>query len=219
MHVDQLHPRLQAVDIKTGELTPFFFRFLAQLWERTGGPDDFINAIENTQYENYIDGNVVELSEKITDFRYEQALNTEGRIAELENKTEDFHIEQSLTTQGRITELENEIEDLKKALALSPIWVTPQNLADFQLISTAVAYTTTGRQIIVVTSNVTITLNTNPINKELVIIIRATSAGTVTIDGGTKTISDATLTAYDLITNYETVQCLYSYPDDAWLII
>lgn len=45
-HADQLHHRVQVVDPETGLLTPFFFRWLVALYERTGGPDDLIANTE-----------------------------------------------------------------------------------------------------------------------------------------------------------------------------
>ena len=46
MHLDQLHPKLQAVEPNTGLLTRPFFRWLVQLYERVGGPEDFIASVD-----------------------------------------------------------------------------------------------------------------------------------------------------------------------------
>lgn len=195
MNVDQIHPRLQAIDLKTGQLTPFFYKFLAGIWEKVGGFDDFILNIvlSDLEYSGYTDTN------------------------NLRKEFEDFKKELQPDKTSQIAQLQKEINDLKKLIALQPHYITPVNLADFQLISTSTAYTSTGRQIIVVTSNVTITLNSNPKNKEQVKIIRDTTAGTVTIDAGAKTVSGAS--THDLLMNYESRDVVYSYPDDAWYLV
>lgn len=46
----RLHPRIQAVVTDTGVLTPFFFKWLVALWERTGGFDDAITPSVNNEY-------------------------------------------------------------------------------------------------------------------------------------------------------------------------
>lgn len=45
-NIDQLHPRLQLIN-SDGTPTHFFLRWLQATWERTGGPDDAINEIQN----------------------------------------------------------------------------------------------------------------------------------------------------------------------------
>jgi len=49
-HVDRLHPRIQAIDPDSGLLTPFFFKWLVAIWERTGGHTDYISTIQNSIY-------------------------------------------------------------------------------------------------------------------------------------------------------------------------
>lgn len=46
----RLHPRIQAVVSETGVLTPFFFKWLVTLWERTGGFDDAISPAQIDQF-------------------------------------------------------------------------------------------------------------------------------------------------------------------------
>lgn len=46
----RLHPRIQAVVSDTGILTPFFFKWLVALWERTGGFDDAIATLESSEF-------------------------------------------------------------------------------------------------------------------------------------------------------------------------
>ena len=48
--VGRLHPRIQAVVTDTGVLTPFFFKWLITLWERTGGFDDAVTATQIDQF-------------------------------------------------------------------------------------------------------------------------------------------------------------------------
>jgi len=94
-------------------------------------------------------------------------------------------------------------------------WGTPFFDSDTQFISTGTDFTTYGNSIIVATSNITITLNPNPINEEKVTVKRATGLGTVTISASA---IDGT-TNYKLITNYEAAQCIYSSIDNEWYVI
>jgi len=192
-HVDRLHPRIQAVEPTTGVLTPFFFKWLVQVWERTGGFGDFIADATIQSVE----------------------ISSSSLAYGIQDDIEDINRQLSVNSDSRIGDLQNQIEDIRRELALVPR--TSWNLEEFQLLTTAIAYTTTGKQVITVTSNVTITLNANPADKELAIIKRLTTAGTVTISAGAKTIDG--LASYDLITNYECAECMYSYPNNAWIII
>lgn len=83
--------------------------------------------------------------------------------------------------------------------------------------STSTALTTSGNQVIVVTGAVTITLNATPDDGETVKIKRATTAGTVTVDGNGKNIDDAA--TYSILENYEGIQVIYSVLDDQWFIV
>lgn len=95
-------------------------------------------------------------------------------------------------------------------------WSTPTtDHNDIQLISTGSNITTYGDSIIVATSNITVTLNPNPIDKEKVTIKRATNLGTVTISASAIDGS----TTYKLITNYEAAQCIYSNIDNEWFVV
>jgi len=46
----RLHPRIQAVDTESGLLTPFFFKWLIGLWERSGGFDDAVASLETVSF-------------------------------------------------------------------------------------------------------------------------------------------------------------------------
>jgi hypothetical protein len=73
----RLHPRIQAIVPDTGIMTPFFFKWLVSLWERTGGYDDVISTIENTGY-SFI-GNALlsdDQTEEILDFQAVQKFPT-----------------------------------------------------------------------------------------------------------------------------------------------
>ena len=212
MQLDQLHPRIQATEPETGLLTPFFFRWLVQLYERVGGPNDFINDLTNELYKvEYTSTKNIQNKQAIDDLNKIVALrplpnrNLENHVSELEKL--------SALKSPPNRDLENRFAELEKLLALLPIWKT-QSSDDFQVITTSTTYTTTGKQIIIVTSNTTITLNTNPKDKETVIVKRDTTAGTVTVSG---TIDGGA--SYDLIVNYEAIQCVYSYDNSSWYIV
>lgn len=96
-------------------------------------------------------------------------------------------------------------------------WGTPFFDSGIRFTSTGTDVTTYGNSIIVATSNITITLNPNPINEEKVTVKRATNAGSVIVSGGVHIIDgDPT---YSMITNYEAVQCIYSAIDGEWFIV
>jgi hypothetical protein len=79
------------------------------------------------------------------------------------------------------------------------------------------AYTTAGSITVIATSNITVTLNASPDTGETVTIKRATTAGTVTIDGNGKNIDGAS--THTLILNYESRNILYVTETDEWLIV
>lgn len=189
----RLHPKIKCINPDTGLLEPFFFKWLVSLWERTGGFDDYIAIGEISNVE-------------ITNTSFASDIQTEF---------ESIEKALAVSSDSRIATLQDQIDDVQREAALNQI--VTWNIDDFQLLTTAVNYTTTGKQIITVTSNVTITLNANPLDKELAIIKRLTTAGTVTISAGAKTIDG--LGTYDLIVNYEGVECMYSYPNDTWIIV
>lgn len=172
-HADQLHHRLQVVNPEDGLMTPFFFRWLVQLYERTGGPTDSIGNIESEIL--YI---------RVTD----------SQLTDLKNKLDGLHIE----------------------FEVSPAWQSNDSF-NLKLFSKSADFTTYESCIIVATSNITVTLNTNPKDQEKVIIKRATTAGEVTIASSPINVDGAA--TYKLIMNYEAVQCIYSQPDNAWYIV
>ena len=96
-------------------------------------------------------------------------------------------------------------------------WNTPSFENDIYYVSTATDITTPGNAVIIATSNITVTLNPYPADKEKVTIKRATSAGSVIINGGAYPIDGAAI--YTLITNYEAAQCIYSAIDNGWFIV
>lgn len=189
------HARIPFVDTD-GKLTSHAYRFLYALWMRTGGHDDALVDLQNGEV-------------------YESGI-TDSQLTELSTEFFGFQNEVDSLSNSKIQILENKIIELQSEIDSSPLWQTP-TIDDFQLISTGAIYTTTRNQIIVVTSSVTITLNANPKDKETAIIKRATAAGTVTISAGAKKVDGAA--TYDMVTNYESAQCVYSYPDDEWFIV
>ena len=89
--------------------------------------------------------------------------------------------------------------------------------SSFELVSTDVDFTTTGNQIVIATSNITVSLNSYPEEKEEVFIKRATTLGTVIIDPVVKNIDgDST---YNITLNYADIHCVYSAVDDEWFIL
>jgi hypothetical protein len=91
-HVDQLHPRIQAVDPQTGQITPFFFKWLVAMWERSGGPDDAVAAIE----------------------LIDDLLEKGSKISELEKRLEDLELQLALLTNTKETD-----DDKRYALMIS----------------------------------------------------------------------------------------------------
>lgn len=188
-HVDQIHPRILIVN-PDGTPTRFFFEWCRCMYERVGGPTDMVADLGTsiTPY-TYIDANLIE-----------------------SNKTVDTNNLQNLMSPSWDTKPDYS-DEIFRQLILSPAWDTKIN-DELQVITTAVNYTTTSNQLIIATSNITITLNANPKDKEVAIIKRDTTAGTVTISG---TIDGST--SYNLITNYEAAHCIYSYDNSTWYII
>lgn len=96
-------------------------------------------------------------------------------------------------------------------------WNTPSLDIFEQIISTASNITAYGNSIIVATSNITVTLNPNPVDKEKITVKRASTIGSVTITGGAINIDGGS--TYTMVTNYESAQCVYSAIDGEWFII
>ena len=89
---------------------------------------------------------------------------------------------------------------------------------EFGFLSTATAYTTTGLEdLVVVTSDVTITLNATPDDGEKVEVKRVTTAGNVTVDGNGNNIDGDT--TFTLLSNYGAYDFIYSVTEGGWLIL
>lgn len=173
-HLDQLHPRIQAVELDTGLLTRPFFRWLSQLYERVGGPEDFIAD------------------------------------------TEIGDLYESSISESRTDVTKKQLEDLETEFYMSPIWNT-YNFFTTKVFSTSTAFTTYDNCIVIVTSNVTITLNANPKDQEKAIIKRNTEAGQVIIASSPINIDG--MSTYTLLVNREAAHCVYSEKDNEWFIV
>jgi hypothetical protein len=149
MNVDLLHSKTQAVDPETGLLTRPFFRWLTQLYERTGGPYDDIASVD-----------IRELS-----------------LIGL--------------TDSKITEQEKEIAALD--VELSSGRSSYFDLYTFPAKEISANYTTFRNEILICTSNITVTLNPYPKMGERVYIKRTN--GKVTISGTIDSKTDLILTA------------------------
>ena len=197
-HLDQLHPRIQAVEPETGLLTRPFFRWLTQLYEKLGGPSDFIQDLE-----------IGELYEPgITD---SQLIVVKKQLNDLQNE-----LDVSPIWETKYTEIKKQLEDLQNELDMSPIWTT-NNFFTTKVFSTGTAFTTYDNCIVVATSNITVTLNPNPKDQEKAIIKRNTTAGEVTISSSPINIDGAS--TYVLLMNYEAAHCVYSATDNEWFIV
>jgi hypothetical protein len=115
MHVDQIHPRVQAVNLETGELTPFFFKFLVKIWERTGGPNDFIDdALNDDTYESgTIDSNLVALEQRVQALELDRDMAVDSRIAVLQKRIEELELEVSMLFMPSLTPLLDRIAALE----------------------------------------------------------------------------------------------------------
>ena len=114
-HVDQLHPRIQAVDLETGELTPFFFKYFVQLWERVGGPDDFIEDVQNGEvYEPGIaDSRLIELEKRVQAIELDQDMANDSRIQTLERRIEELELQLEMLSVPSLTALEARVNELE----------------------------------------------------------------------------------------------------------
>jgi len=112
-------------------------------------------------------------------------------------------------------------EELLEELELDVEMLGGQGFDPSQLLPSvtveSAAYTTAGSITVIATSNITVTLNASPDTGETVTIKRATTAGTVTIDGNGKNIDGAS--THTLILNYESRNILYVTETDEWLIV
>ena len=118
MHVDRLHPRVPIVDPKTGEPTLFFFRWLLSMWERSGGPTDKIEDLEDELGEiPTVDPYLVELEKKVRQLEIELALKNESTQARaLEKRIEA--LERQWPYPYNDTDLRNRVHNLETQQAL-----------------------------------------------------------------------------------------------------
>jgi hypothetical protein len=155
-HLDQLHPRVQAVNPETGLLTRSFFRWLIQLYERTGGANDLIET---------------------ANFDSSNMFYSESKISELEKELNSLMIE-SIGGHSSYFEFYN-----------------------FKAKEISANYTTFRNEILICTSNITVTLNPRPEMSERVYIKRTNGKVTIsgTIDGKTDLILTADNASVTLI--------------------
>ena len=85
----------------------------------------------------------------------------------------------------------------------------------FEYISTATALTTSRNMIIKATDAITITLNPTPDQKEVVVVVRDTAAGAVTLDGTPNNINSSPTRTISL--NYGATVVMYL--DDRWFVL
>lgn len=138
----------------------------------------------------------------------QQFVDANGMLTEVGYRFLYFLWERSGGHDDSITALQNE----------SFFWATPTSFfTDITVVSTGTAYTTQGNTLLIATAAITITLNPNPIDQEKVTIKRAVPTGLVTVSGGSKNIDD--MTTYEIPTDYEAVQIVYSITDDNWFIV
>jgi hypothetical protein len=159
MQLDQLHPRIQATEPETGLLTPFFFRWLVQLYERVGGPDDFIVELQQGELSEIglISSTIVDLRKTVEGYQNERDLDSNSLITELQKK---------------ITELQIDFDMGISNYAYQKFFKAKEINAN---------YTTKENEILICTSNITVTLNTTAKIGERVYIKRTN--GQVTVVG------------------------------------
>ncbi len=92
-----------------------------------------------------------------------------------------------------------------------------QDITDLLSISVISSdYTTSGSEIVIAASNITVSLNSGPADSEEVHIIRQTTAGTVIVSGnGLNIVGNST---YQMLANYESIHCRYSSEQSEWFI-
>lgn len=84
------------------------------------------------------------------------------------------------------------------------------------IITTSVDFTTTSTtSVVICNASLTVTLNPNPEEHEVVTVIQA-GATPVTVSGGTRNINDST--TYMQIVQYESNDFVYSVENDQWYI-
>lgn len=91
-HLDQLHPRVALIDVATGMPTRFFLRWLTQLYERTGGPDDAIEQVEIGElYETgAVDSRLTELQKQVEELETETDLGQSNYVDQLLFKAKEI---------------------------------------------------------------------------------------------------------------------------------
>lgn len=85
-HTDQLHPRVQFTNSE-GLLTPFAFKFLVNVYEKLGGPNDLIQELEVGElYEPGLEtGLMIDTRENLPDYDFHPTAPQEEQ---------DFHVPQ-----------------------------------------------------------------------------------------------------------------------------
>lgn len=124
-HIDQIHPRIQFTD-KDGYLTDFGFKFLQKTWEKLGGPDDFIEDLQNGElYEpGTTDTKLTQVINQLNELELLVELqNKESRINELESHIND--LETQIEMLPKVSEISKKIEEIEIRLDLLSI---PKNL-------------------------------------------------------------------------------------------
>lgn len=187
-------PNFLTRDKETREFFEYWIRWSHDMWARTGGGDD---AVAETQIGELYEPGI-------------QTSNADELVDELLNADNFAGFE----LLERIEELES---DMELFAAQSVDIDTISETVAGAVVVTSSNYTTDGNEIVIATSNITATLNSAPADGERVSVKRATTAGTVTIDGNGNNI-DGSSTA-TLLYNYETITMIYSVDNDEWLII
>lgn len=94
-------------------------------------------------------------------------------------------------------------------------WQQPNyQIFDIPITVTSSAHTTAGNEIVVATSNITVTLNSTPEDGEKVIVQRSTTDGNVTVSG---TINGDS--SFVMLFNYDSYTFVYSISEAEWKIV
>lgn len=114
-HIDQIHPRVQFTD-KDGYLTNFGFRFLSRVWEKLGGPDDFIEDVQNGElYEpGTTDTKLTDLIKQVFEMELLFDLGgSDSKVDALIKKIDDLEAQVEMLSIPDISNLEKRISDLE----------------------------------------------------------------------------------------------------------
>lgn len=185
-------------DPEIGPTVQYMWRFLYDLWRRTGGGSDQVSNQQLRELYPWMAGQNGQQSSPNVVF---------APYCPTSKWTPEFKAPQS-----------------HDAL---PAFATPAQFNQFPsfavgaakpaFFSVSAGHTTSGNEIVEATSNITVTLNATPDTDEIVIVKRNTGAGTVTVDGNGRNIDGAA--TYSLSTNYNTVTAIYSVASNIWLTI